>query len=114
MKSNATMLSLARAKAYSKEMQKICVTEDITVIGYAVTIKELSAIYKENGFTSPTVVMRHLQIWKDLGLVKTYYNDIIIMVVPLQTDYAQVEELVLEQKRQGSSVVAIVPKEVTA
>lgn len=110
MKSNTTMLALARAKAYAKDMQKIAVTDDITVIGYAVTMKELSALYKENGFTSPTVVDRHLQIWKDLGLVKTYYQDIIIMVVPLITDYEQIEDLVLAQKDQGSSVVAILPK----
>lgn len=114
MKSNATMLSLARARAYAKDMQKIAVTDDITVIGYAVTIKELSALYKENGFTSPNVVGRHLQIWKDLGMVRTYYNDIIIMMVPLQTDFEQIEDLVMAQKGQGPSVVAILPKEVTA
>lgn len=114
MKSNRTMLSLARARAYAKGMQKISLTDDITVIGYAVTIKELSALYKENGFTSQTVVNRHLQIWKDLGSVRTYYQDVIIMMVPLLTDYEQIEELTLLQKDQESSIVAILPKEASA
>lgn len=114
MKSNTTMLSLARARAYAKDIQEISVNDDFTIIGYAITIKELAALYKENGFTAPDVAHRHLRIWKELGLVKTYYNDVIIVMVPLQTDYDQVTTLTLVQKERGSSTIAILPKEVAA
>lgn len=114
MKSNTTMLSLARARAYAKDIQEISVSDDIAIIGYALTIKDLAALYKENGFTSPNVAHRHVQIWKELGLVKTYYNDVIIVMVPLQTDYEQVTTLTLLQKERGSSTIAILPREVAA
>lgn len=114
MKSNATMLSLARAKAYAKDIQEISVNDDFSIIGYAITINDLSKLYKENGFTSPSVCHRHVKIWKDLGLVKTYYNDVIIVMVPQLTDYEQVTTLTLLQKERGSSTIAILPKEVAA
>lgn len=114
MKSNATMLSLARAKAYAKDIQEISINDDVSIVGYAISIKELADLYKQNGFTSPSVCHRHVKIWKDLGLVKTFYNDVIIVIVPLFTDYEQVTTLTLLQKERGSSAIAILPKEATA
>lgn len=110
MKSNTTMLGLARAKAYAKDIQEIKLNGDICIIGYALTLKELAHLYKENGFTGAGVAQRHLQIWKSLGLVKTYYNDVIIVVIPLPTDCEQVTNLVLAQRERGSSAVAILPQ----
>ena len=109
MKSNMTMLALARAKAYANEVQAIEISDGISVIGYATTIKDLAVLYKEQGFTSPNVARRHLQIWKDLGFVKTYYGDVIIVFVPLPTDYEQITTLTMEQRRCGSSTIAILP-----
>ena len=60
MKSNKTMLALARAKAYAREVQAIEISDGISVIGYAMTIKDLSVLYKEQGFTSSNVACRHL------------------------------------------------------
>lgn len=114
MKSNMTMLSLARARAYARDLQEIETSEGITVIGYALTIKDLAVLYKENGFTSKTVPQRHLQIWKDLGLVRTFYNDVVIIFVPLSTDSAQITELTMEQRQRGSSTIAILPKGASA
>ncbi len=114
MKSNMTMLSIARARAYEKEMQEIRVSDDICVIGFAITSPELSAIYRLNGFTSPEVPRRHVQIWKDLGLVKTYFQDNIIVFVPLITDYDEVYALTMEQKKRGASTIAILPTEASA
>ena len=114
MKSNATMLSLARAKAYAKDIQEISINDDVSIVGYAVTIKELADLYKQNGFTSSSVCHRHVKIWKDLGFVKTFYNDVIIIMVPLFTDYEQVTTLTLLQKERGSSTIAILPKEASA
>lgn len=114
MKSNRTMLSLAKAIAYEKEIQEISVNDDFSIVGYAVTIGELSKLYKENGFTSPTICHRHIKIWKDLGLVKTYYNDVIIVIVPEATDYEQITDLTLIQKDRGVSVLAVLPKEASA
>lgn len=108
------MLSIARAQAYAKDMQEIPLSDDVVVIGYAISIAELAKIYKLNGFTSPEVPRRHVQIWKDLGLVKTYYQDNIIVMVPLVTDYDEVLALTMEQKKRGATAVAIMPSGVSA
>lgn len=110
MKSNRTMLSLARARAYQKDMQEFAISDDITVIGFAITMSELAKIYKEEGFTSLDVPRRHVKIWKELGLVKTYYSDNIVVMVPEVTDYDEVLALTMEQKKRGSSAVAILPR----
>lgn len=114
MKSNATMLSLARAKAYEKDIQKISISKDVTVIGFAITLPELSAIYRMNGFTSPEVPRRHVKIWKELGLVKTFFQDNILVFVPLVTDYDEVYALTMAQKEYGSSAIVILPEEASA
>ena len=114
MKSNTTMLSLARARAYANEVQEIAINNDISIVGYAITFKDLAMLYKENGFTSPDVSRRHLSIWKTIGAVKTYYNDVIIVFVPQATDAEQLTNLTLIQKERGSSVIAVLPKEAVA
>lgn len=114
MKSNKTMLALARAKAYTNEIQKISIADGVDVICYALRMKDISILYKEQGFTNPLVAHRHVEIWKSLGLVKTYYNDLVVVFIPLITDYDEISALMMEQKKSGSSTVAILPKEATA
>lgn len=109
MKSNRTMLSLARALAYSKEVQELCITDDVTVIGYALKMTDLFTLYKGHGFTSADVPRRHVLLWKELGLVKTYFNDQVVVFVPEPSDFAEIYELTMVQKQYGASAIAILP-----
>ena len=91
MKSNKTMARLARAKAYALGISQYDDPETgITTFGYLLPKKELNALYKREGFT-PSAELRHIAIWKELGLIVEFER--FIFFAPLPEDVDQVQDL---------------------
>ena len=93
MKSQKTMLALARQQAFdSDEIETEYLGQ--TFIGYRLTYGQLQKIYFSEGF-SDAALRRHIETWKDLGAVRVFNK--MIFFIP---NHSEVQYTIL--KREGS------------
>lgn len=102
MKSQKTMLALARQQAFdSDEIETEYLGQ--TFIGYRLTYSQLQKIYFAEGF-SDAALRRHIQTWKDMGVVRVFNK--LIFFIPERSE-VQYSILKREGSRHPDAVVVV-------
>lgn len=100
MKSQKTMLALARKQAFeSDEIETDYLGQ--TFIGYRLTYSQLQKIYFSEGF-SDAALKRHLATWKEIGAVRVFNK--LVFFIPEKTE-VQYSLLKQEGSRRPDAVV---------
>ena len=86
MKSQKTMLAIARQRAFeSDEIETEYLGQ--TFIGYRLTYSQLIKIYFGEGF-SEAALKRHLRTWQDIGAVRIFNKLIFFIPEPSEVQYS--------------------------
>lgn len=103
MKSMKTMLAQAKQFCYDECADTEIVYNDQKIIGYWISDKKLIQLYRIEGFLESTC-KKHLQVWKDAGLARTFGHIVFIVPSPGEIEY---DYLIREKKDHPEAIVIV-------